>query len=471
MISAEAYCFEKVLSFIETLTGITLPETNYRFVKSYIADRTGALKISAEDYLSLVKSDASERDMFLDAVTINETYFFREQKHFRVLVENVFPEIRKNTPRQLKIWSAACSTGEEAISLAALSASFLGNLTDLRVYASDINPFAVGMLQKGVYGRNSFREDGSDFHSLLGKDASDSVDVFRTPGKYLDLIIPLQLNLADESYDPVPENIDIVFLRNMLIYVRTGMRSGILDRIVSHMTPGGYLFLSSSEIPLLGHVELVLQNSGNCYFFRKKQPQEKKAGIIPDREMIIQPYQTKNIVTAKTSYENRRVLLSEILKHISRRLNNPVYEQPGTDAFIAAVDYLKTMYFLNSGELEKAGEAEKKLIEKWGENEITDYFRGIKFLRNSDYDSAVKLFSAALRQNPGFWPAIYQRASIEKDRNPGKALRDYKDCLRSIDAYIRSGNFSYQFLLEGFNARYFAEVCRGWISRMEKKGA
>jgi len=470
MTTADLAGFQTVLEFIEKNTGIRLPESHYRQVKCYLAEKAAGLKVGIDQFLDILGEDTKEREAFLDTVTINETYFFREERHYSVLEDHIFPSLDKNPIRPLQFWSAACSTGEEPLSLAALAADFWP-LDNFRVFASDINSSSLEHLRRGVYGKNSFRNDGKRYHSRLGGYAEQRNGATVISGNLLDTISIVPLNLSDLGYSAIPSGIHVIFLRNMLIYTRFELRVRILDSITAKLAEGGYLFLSASEVPLLAHTELVLENHKGCYYFRKKTLEEKNKGITPGISVLKKSGEPVDHTASTEETPARKPTPAEILRHVGRRLNNPVYEAPDDEAFIAALDYLESVYFLNSGDLDSAQKSIDELTVKWGENEITDYLRGLEALRNENETSAEKWFSEAVTKNPGFWPAIFQRALLIRRREPHKAAREFAAALRSINTYIKRGAFYYQFLLEGFNARYFEGMCRGWIEKLRSKGA
>ncbi len=158
-----------MIRFVAKETGIRLPEANYRQVRSFITERLATLYLHLEGYLAHIKQHNDEYARFLDSITVNETYFFREEKHFELLDTLVFPQYKSEKRKKLNFWSAACSSGEEAVSIAALAEKFWGNAADstYAVFASDINPYVLARLKKGEFKTNSFREDGSSFHPLL----------------------------------------------------------------------------------------------------------------------------------------------------------------------------------------------------------------------------------------------------------------------------------------------------------------
>lgn len=463
--------FERMIRFIERQTGITLPETSHRQVRAYLEERMRELGMDTEAVIELMEKDEAEREFFIDAVTINETYFFREERHFTVLNNHVFPDLDVSARRPLIFWSAACATGEEALSISALAARFWSP-ADFRTYASDINKQALNRLRRREYGKNAFREDGSRFRELLTPYVNMSGDHCRVMDDLTDTVVIQPLNLMASNYEGIPARLHLVFLRNMLIYVKTERRHWIMDHIVERLADGGYLFLSSSEVPLLAHPDLILEQHEGCYYFRKKTLAEKQGGVKPKWEQA----EHKGLPTgphpakAKPKPPPRKPEVSEILRHVSRRLHNPLYEVGDDPTFEAALAYLKAVYLLNADDVDRARSAVDDLVKEWGPNEITDYLKGVAAIRADDAESARNGFESSLKRNPGFWPALFQQALLVQKNEPKQAVRDFAACRRFIENYISRNAFTYQFLLEGFNARYFSEICQGWIARLQAKG-
>jgi chemotaxis protein methyltransferase CheR len=463
--------FESIIRFIEQQTGIRLPETHYRQVRSYLEVRTADLGLDIRGFIERVATDRSEWETFIDAVTINETYFFREERHFLTLAQHVFPVFDQNAARPLLFWSAACATGEEALSLAALANGWWSQ-SDIGVYASDINQQALAHFRRGIYGGNAFREDGSCYHSLLRTDPPPESKSYRVPAEWFKTITVLPVNLSAPVYHGIPQGLHLVFLRNMLIYIKFEGRLAIVDRITRHMAEGGYLFLSSAEVPLLAHPDLVLENHCGCYFFRKKTFREKQDGTRP-RPVVLTHQQSTPLIPADRSRtgENRRPSVPDILRHVHQRLNNPLYIAPDDALQSAVVAYLEAVYLLNAAAPVKAQTAIDGLIKDWGANEITDYLQGLVALRLGNPAEAGRWFETALYKDPGFWPAVFQEGLLLVGTQPKRALKAFTACLRGIEAYIARDAFTYQFLLEGFNARYFGGICQGWIAKLQSKGA
>ncbi len=462
---------EKTLSFIESRTGIHMPETGYRQVESFLEERVTLLGVSLNKYLELLDSAPDERHAFLDAITINETYFFREERHFDVLEKEIFPALKQQGVKRPGMWSAACSTGEEAISLAVLARQFWGS-KDCTVLATDINRSAVERLHSGVYRKSSFRHDGEKYHQLLTPYADEQGTRVQISPSLLDSVNSCWINLSDSEYAGVPRDLHVVFLRNMLIYVSFERRLEILARIAALLVEGGFLFLSSTEIPLLKHPDMELKLSKGCYYFQKKTgvvhiKQHSGNGLKTDQPEIVLPSPKQK------QPEPVPLRIMEILKRIgetSAAEGRAVSVDPAGDALAeAAVVLLHAVELLNSGDFERGEAALEKLESLTGPNEISTYLLGVSAQRQDNSKEALHLFSASSAGNADFWPALFQHAMLLRQEDPKRASREFAAVLRLVKKYRERGDGSYNFLLEGFDSQYFAGICEGWINRLGSK--
>ena len=460
--------FNEMLDFIERETGIRLPETAYREVKNYLQTKLSRIHGGLPELLKKIKTDSEERADFLDSVTINETYFFREERQFRILDSILFPKM-KNTGRQgIRIWSAACSSGEEAVSLGVLAAKHFG-LENVTVYAGDINPHIIKRLETGFFGKNSFREDGRVFHDLLTEYLSGDGAV---APELKNRIRVSRLNLITDTYSDIPDGLDAIFFRNTLIYMQMKTRGEIIGRLADKLSPGGVLFLSSSEIPHMSHPELVLEEFSGTYYFRKRFEQEKQQGITPTKETI-QPHVgpgEKKDRSQQAPLQPGPVDVKNMLIHATNRLNNPVYAEEGP-SFDAAILCLEAVFFLNQGKFDQSMGSVQKIEKNYGANPVSHYIRGMLFSQNNQYRPAVDAYEKAIQQGPRFWPAMIKLGLLERDNKPKRTVKLLEEALKQIDWYINENKFYLQFLLEGFNAKYFAGICMGWIEKLKQGGA
>lgn len=262
--SVEIQGIEGYISFIEEITGITIPDVDYRNLMETIARGTASKTCTRGEYLRILQSDASERENFFNRITIGETYFFREWKHFRVLKEVVFPKIREHAARAV-LWSATCATGEEAYSLALLAGEFLR--VPFVVYATDLNGDSLSAIHKRSYGPNSFREDGRTYHGIVMRNAVREGKNVVIAEEIEKKIVPLRINLFSDPLDELPGDMDVIFFRNTLIYMKPEAKLKVVRKLAEKLRQGGYLFLGSSEMPLIEHSELALQETDGVYYF------------------------------------------------------------------------------------------------------------------------------------------------------------------------------------------------------------
>lgn len=267
--------FASIINLITKQTGIIPRESHKSGIQNFILKRCDELNLKDfKEYYGYLKSEPGEFNAFINGATVNETYFFREEAQFTLLKEKLFQELQKqnlNLQTPVRIWSAAASSGEEIYSLYLL-ANYLGIKT--QCIASDINTSVLAKCEKGEYTSNSIRKlDGAKYHVLLEKyKTKEGAIVF--PREISEKIERRQINLskADALF---PRNINLVFIRNVFIYFTMEMRKAIFEKIVNEsLLPGGYLFVSMSEIASIDSsiIPAALEKccDGKIFYFRKK---------------------------------------------------------------------------------------------------------------------------------------------------------------------------------------------------------
>lgn len=456
--------FTEIVAYLEIETGILLPDINYRPVRRFVSERCIMSGIVPGGYLGLAKSDPAEYDMLMDAATINETYFFREEKHFEVLASLVLPELisGKKTPA---FWSAACSTGEEAVSIAALAKSVLGDI-EFRVFATDLNPVSLETFEKGEYTSNAFRQDGSKYHSLLSPWLTGDNERFQLNGALKNEIAISRLNLMTDDLSRLPSNLDLIFLRNTLVYMALETRHKIIDKISAKIATGGHLFLGTTEIPLVSHRDLKLLEVNGIYYFKKKTIRDKKMGHSGDKKLESE-VAPKPICPEKSPLENE-MDLREIMAFANKKMNNRKFTVDDDVNYDMALKFLDIVFKINSDSLSDAEHELNEIMCLLGPNEISVYLLGFIRMVEEKNDPAAKLFSDALELNKDFWPSRFYLGMLLIKSSQQKALGEFEACLASIDAYLAENSFAYHFLLEGFNAKYFRSICEKWVGKLRR---
>jgi chemotaxis protein methyltransferase CheR len=208
------------------------------------------------------------RDEVVDAMTTNETLWFRDTHPFDALRAGVLPELiqHRRAEKELTIWSAACSSGQEPYTIAMLLREHFPQLIDwrVRICATDLSS---EMLARAAAGRYSQTEMNR------GMPAALLVKYFQRVGAEWQVVEPIRstvefrtLNLARPWPYVTPS--DVVFLRNVLIYFDMETKRSILDRVRSVLRPGGVLFLGSAETTLGVHAGFAPQRHGTTTVYR-----------------------------------------------------------------------------------------------------------------------------------------------------------------------------------------------------------
>ncbi|MFN2361247.1 MAG: protein-glutamate O-methyltransferase CheR [Marinobacter sp.] len=266
--------YEAFKTFLQDACGILLGDNKQYLVKSRLRRIMEENKLSTlDDLLKRVKHTgrSSLKEVVIDAMTTNETLWFRDNHPFRILQEKLLPEFgdRKNT-QSLRIWSAACSTGQEPYSVAMIIEEFRrqrpGKLRDVKITATDISKSVLEVARRGEYemiaiGRGLSPERQKQFFTPAVNGS------WQIRPQIKSMVEFRELNLL-ERY--MLGKFDIVLCRNVLIYFSAELKKDILTRIHANLNPGGYLILGASEsLNGLPHLyEMVQCHPGIIY--RKK---------------------------------------------------------------------------------------------------------------------------------------------------------------------------------------------------------
>lgn len=243
--------FRLIRDLVARVSGITFGDDQLYLVERRLRDRVSTLALSSfQEYWQYLRYDpraSTELEEAIEALTLNETYFFREDYQLRCFRDEILPEIsqRSRSRRSLSVWSAGCSTGEEVYTIAMLVLeSGLFDGWDIRVFGNDINRRVLQHARRGVYGKSAFRVTADHYRRRYFEDRSDGAHV-------TDEVRALchfgHLNLLDEDRIPLVGRVDAIFCRNVLIYFDTEARRRVIERFYERLQPGGSLLLGHSE--------------------------------------------------------------------------------------------------------------------------------------------------------------------------------------------------------------------------------
>jgi chemotaxis protein methyltransferase CheR len=247
-ISTEEY--QRFRRLIYDKSGISLGDRKQLLVKSRLSTRLRDLKLSTfSEYYDLVLSDPKEEEFtrLLDLISTNKTDFFREPTHFDFLRDRILPELAEG--KHIRIWSSACSTGEEPYTIAVTLFEHARNPDqwNFRILASDLSTRVLVKAAAGLYQEDRFRDVPPDVlrrHFLRGR--GGSAGLFKVKPHLSAVIQFRRINLMDSQF-PIKTPLDLIFCRNVMIYFDRPTQERLVNKFYRYLKPGGHFFIGHSE--------------------------------------------------------------------------------------------------------------------------------------------------------------------------------------------------------------------------------
>jgi len=247
--------FDKWRQYIYESCGIFYQDNKKYLLESRLIKRINYLGLNSfEDYLAYIRDSSNElkeKKYLYEAITINETFFFRNQPQLDALVNTIIPEIMakqdKNSKTKIRIWSAASSSGEEAysiaISLVDLVLPKYPNL-EFEVIGTDINFAVVETAKKGIYREYSIRNTPAYYLKKYFNVNGNTFEVKPEIKQYASFRV---MNLYDSASMRTMYNYDVIFCANILIYFDLKSKIKVVTQLYNTLNKGGYLFIGYSE--------------------------------------------------------------------------------------------------------------------------------------------------------------------------------------------------------------------------------
>lgn len=269
--------FHKFQRLIYAETGIWLGGSKTALLCGRLYRRLRELQIpSLKAYYERVSipAEEEERARMIDAITTNETRFFREPKQFEFLVRSVLPLWRQEADsgkrrKEIRIWSAGCSSGEEPYTIAMLLEENLRaqDAWDFRILATDISNRVLEKARKGIYAVSRSNELPSELLlSYMLRGTGEREGEMKVKIEVQGRVDFGRLNLNDESSSPGGP-FDAIFCRNVLIYFDQQSKQRVVNKLVRHLAPNGFLFVGHAEI--LANMTDELRNLESNIYVKK----------------------------------------------------------------------------------------------------------------------------------------------------------------------------------------------------------
>jgi len=262
--------FRRLKKLIFDYAGISLNDSKRAMAYGRIAKRLRAVGLKTfREYLDTVEiTDSDERMQFVNALTTNLTYFFREPHHFPTLVEHLQSRYAGQT---MTVWSAACSTGEEpySIAMAAIEA-FSTDQPPVRIIASDLDTHALNTAGEAVYSMEKLETLApARLKRFFLRGTGAHKGFARVRPQVTRMVEFRQINLHDDAWN-IGGPLAAIFCRNVMIYFNKETQTRILEKFVPLLKPNGLLFA--------GHSENFFYNAGDLFRIRGKTVYELADG-------------------------------------------------------------------------------------------------------------------------------------------------------------------------------------------------
>jgi chemotaxis protein methyltransferase CheR len=231
-------------------SGIRLSDNKKALLVSRLSKRLRTLGLDTfREYYEqhLCNENDGELIQMLDLISTNKTSFFREPVHFDFLKNKILPSLAH--VKQIKIWSSACSSGEEPYTIAMTLYDHVQNPSqwDFNILASDLSTRVLARAQSGIFDIDQISEISqarAKIHFLKGSGSNEGT--IKVKSHLKDMINFQRINLMDERY-PIKNDLDLIFCRNVMIYFDRETQERLMNKFYTYLKPGGHLFIGHSE--------------------------------------------------------------------------------------------------------------------------------------------------------------------------------------------------------------------------------
>jgi len=448
-----------------------------------------------DSYLTLLLRESDELSQLTELLTVNETYFFREPDHLKLLIDTLLPELMaERSGRPVRIVSAGCSTGEEPYSVAIKLQEKFGPESQrlCAITAVDIDSTAITQARQGVYGSSSFRGICPAILERYFEPAGTGK--YRVTSGIRKQVEFETANLLGPSYPARMLFPDIILYRNVSIYFPQQVQREIFGRLADLLAEGGCLLVGASETIHhdVGILSLVKRDS---LFFYKKSPKF----IIAERRMARRqppplertdsrvalstatgglprnqapPVRTVTLTRASRLDETKR-LFDEAIECAHKKLYDRALSilddiNEREESFEKAIS-LKGSLLMNVDRFAEARDVCESILEKNTLCLEAYLMLGMIARRHGDDEGAFKRFRDAIYLDSLCWPAHYFTGEILFAQQEWKRSRSSYDAARTILENGSAVDHGRKFFPLSFNAEQFIVMCRHKLSLLKEK--
>ncbi|HET7542095.1 MAG TPA: CheR family methyltransferase [Polyangiaceae bacterium] len=411
-------------AFVSARTGIELSRGGIdRALDAYATRRQKELSLTLPSYLGLLAGDrgSAELERLINSITVGYTWFFRDEGQLAAIEALLAGELGR--PGKVRVWIPACSTGEDAYSLA-----FMAERAEREVelLATDLNTQSVEHARRGVYGSWSVRDMDPRFSANLTRLRDRRFEVAQ---RFRQRVSFAAHNLLDRAPAPASgEGWDVVLCRNVLIYFDRETARQVLDSLTRSLAPGGYLVLGASEVVCEVPPGLDAHYvAGRLVFrkrdFRKSDPVvsgEGRAARAVARDWLLEPANVRQPAP----------LISAL--PVAGELLESVPPAPATNE--VERELARGHRLLEAGDVAQARLAYLAALSHDRTRADTHLYAGVARYLCGEIELALHDLRAALFLDEGLWPAAFYLALChENSGHPAEALQSYEHVVRIHD--------------------------------------
>jgi len=384
--------------FIEAQTGLTFPPARYADLLDGIRRvmRKAGMQ-NPHEYLNLLRcSNHAFKDLVAE-ITVGETYFFRHAAQFEFLRREVLPRFR-HCDMSLRLWSAGCSSGEEAYSLAILTEQE-GIASRTRILATDISERALKRARQGVYSQWSLREATGDLISSW----------FRSEGSRFHLVERLGdrvefrcLNLAADTYASTLSAgcMDVIFCRNVLMYFDRNTIARVAQRLFDALTEGGWLFTAPADPPLNEAAAFDVVTTSEGVFYRRPTGNVRPATRLEAVAIEEAPFEPLPEPAMEAKVDPNALALE--VRRIANSGDWAAAEIAATEAarlcpLSAEIHFLRALVLAGLGNREAAATAARRAIYLDSSLALAHFTLGTILQASGDWHGALRAYGNARR--------------------------------------------------------------------------
>ena len=476
--------FRRFRDLIARRSGIYIHVADRDALRNHLLARMGQSNATSfTDYLRRLgpSPESDEFQALLDLVTIQETYFFRDQAQFMALQRYVLPELvkaRSGAGEPLRIWSAGCATGEEPYTIAMILAESLAGVASPPPYilATDVSQGALAVARRGIYGERSLRSTPAHYRERFFTRAGET---YLLNGAIKGMVEFRPFNLMSTPYPGGDgPGWDVIFCRNVTIYFKPETTKAVVRRFHETLGEGGYLFTGFSEsLRYLSKDFLTIQVGGVFLYQRgragrdgARQPRtrvgrwRRASPLAPQRTHRLreEPVTEPEPEPRREVHSRVRELVDAGLPDEAGQLLAPELERssPPKKALLLQAEIL-----LNQGGAAEAAVLCEDVIRREPLSVAGHYLLGIIHRTLEDEDQAVDMFKRVVYLKPQHALARFHLGELYARRNDREAARrEYANALRLLQE--RSDSLDERFA-GGFSAALLIDTCRSRIEDLD----